>query len=325
MKPKYLLAPALTALVLSMALPGASAAMAQEQARKPQVQQQSAAKAEETKVTENNQKLKEAKKGAKEAAREQGAAQVEAKRSQVLEEAIEAIKQTRLAITALEKKDKQAALDALAKVIGELEILLARDPKLALAPVDVVTYALDVHADVESVQKAVKKAIELLEKGRVQDARSIVSGLASEIVIEVSNIPLATYPDAIKAVVPLVEAGKFEQARQALFAALNTLVITRHVIPLPVLRAEHLLMLAERLAEKEKRSADEQKQLDALLEAARKELKFAEVLGYGEEGAFKPFYQMIDEIEQKVAGGKHGKGFFDKIRKALEQFRLKLF
>ena len=320
MKLKHLLAPALAALALGMAPLTGTPALAKEEEKKAE----NKPAAQKAKAGEN-EALKKAKKGAKQAAREKGAAQVEAKRAQVLKEAVEAILQTRKAIAALEKKDKKAALDALAKATGQLEILLARDPKLALAPVDVVTYALDVHADVESVKKAVKQSIELLEKGRVQDARAIVSGLASEIVIEVANIPLATYPDAIKAVVPLVEAGKFEEAKAALIAALNTLVITRHIIPLPVLRAEHLLLLAEQLAEKEKRSKDEQKQLEALLQAARKELKFAEVLGYGDEGAFKPFYGMIDEIEKKVAGGKHGKGFFDEVKKALEKFRMKLF
>ncbi len=321
MNMKLLLAPALAALALGMTPLATTPALAKEKVKKVETK---ATAERKTKMTDT-EALKEAKKGAKQAAREQGAAQVEAKREQVMQEAIEAIRQTRLAIAALDKKDKKAALDALAKTLGQLEILLARDPKLALAPVDVVTYALDVHADVESVKKAIKQSITLLEKGRVQDARAIVSGLASEIIIEVANIPLATYPDAIKAVVPLVEAGKFEEAKQALIAALNTLVITRHIIPLPVLRAEHLLALAEQLAEKAKRSDEEQKQLDALLEAARKELKFAEVLGYGDEGAFKPFYEMIDEIEKKVAGGKHGKGFFDNLKKALEQFRMKLF
>jgi len=76
--------------------------------------------------------------------------------------------------------------------------------------------------------------VKLLKKGRVQDARALVSGLASEIIIEVVNIPLATYPDAIKAVVPLIEAGKVKEAKAALVAALNTLVITRHIIPLPM-------------------------------------------------------------------------------------------
>ncbi len=277
----------------------------------------------EAKKTES-QALKTERRKAGEKAREQGAQQAQAQREKIFAEAVKAIAETRNAIIALDKKDKKAALDALAKIIGQLEIILARDPKLALAPVDVVTYALDVHGDIDSVKKAVKQSVELLEKGRVQEARAIVSGLASEIVIEVANIPLATYPDAIKAVVPLVEQEKYDEAKAALISALNTLVITRHIVPLPVVRAESLLAAAETLAEKKNRSKEEQKLLDDLLNAAREELKFAEALGYGKEGDFKPFYEQIDKIAAKVKGGGHGKGFFDELKQALEKFRAKL-
>ena len=269
--------------------------------------------------------LTEAKKAARKGATLQSQQRAQEERAKIIEEAVQALIETRKAIAALEKKDKKATLAALERVIGKLEIILAQEPKLALAPVDVVTYALDVHADVASVKKAVDQSVKLLQEGRVQEARAIVSNLASELVIEVTNIPLATYPDAIKAVVPLVQAGKFEEAKQALIAALNTLVITRHIIPLPVLRAEHLLLAAEKLAEKKNRSKEEQKQLEDLLEAARKELQFAEALGYGKKDDFKPFYAAIDEIEKKVAGGKYGKGFFDELKKALEEFRARLF
>ena len=282
-------------------------------------------KAAEKATRAESKALTEAKQAARKGAQAQGQQQAQEERAKIIEEAVQALVQTRKAIIALDKKDKEAALSALERVIGKLEIILAQDPKLALAPVDVVSYALDVHADVASVKKAVEQSIKLLKDGRVQDARAIVSNLASELVIEITNIPLATYPAAIKAVVPLVQAGKFEQAKQALIAALNTLVITRHIIPLPVLRAEHLLAAADKLAEKKGRSKEEQKQLEDLLEAARKELQFAEVLGYGKKEDFKPFYAAIDEIAKKVAGGKHGKGFFDALMKALAEFRAKLF
>ncbi len=311
------LAPALAALLLAAPVSAASAAQAAEQAAKEtagkKTETKAAAKQQETKA------LQAAKKEARAKAREKGQQQVQAEREKVFAEAVAALAATRDAIVALDKKDKKAALAALEKVIGKLEIILARDPKLALAPVDVMTYMLDVHADVASVKKAIAQSIDLLKKGRVQDARAIVSGLASEIVIEVANIPLATYPDAIKATVPLVEAGKFDEAKQALIAALNTLVITRHIVPLPVVRAEHLLALAEKLAEKKDRGKEEQKQLDDLLQAARQELQFAEVLGYGKAEDFKPLYAEIDKIAAKVKGGGHGKGFFDALKKALEK------
>ena len=264
-------------------------------------------------------------KEAEKAAKAQGQRKAQEMEKKIIEEAVQALALTRKVITALEKKDSDSAMAALERVIGKLEIILARNPKLALAPVDVVSYTLDMHADIASVKKAVKESIDLLKKGRVQDARAIVSNLASELVIEVINIPLATYPDAMKAAVPLIQDGKFKEAKQTLITALNTLVITRHIIPLPILRAEHLLKTAEKLAEKEGRSKDEQKQLEELLGTVRKELQFAEVLGYGDKEDFKAFYADIDEIQEKVAGGKHGKSSFDALEKALENYRKKLF
>jgi len=307
------------AVALALGLANTPALAKEEKAAQPKAAEKATANKAESKA------LTAAKKAARKEAKAKGQEQAQAERAKIIEEAVQALVQTRKAIAALEKKDKEATLAALERVIGKLEIILAQDPNLALAPVDVISYALDVHADVESVKKAVEQSIKLLKQGRVQDARAIVANLASELVIEITNIPLATYPDAIKAVVPLVQAGKFEEAKQALIAALNTLVITRHIIPLPVLRAEHLLLAAEKLAEKKGRGKEEQKQLEELLQAARRELQFAEVLGYGEKGDFKPFYAAIDEIEKKVAGGKHGKGFFDELKEALQKFREKLF
>jgi len=79
------------------------------------------------------------------------------------------------------------------------------------------------------------------------------------------------------------------------------------------------------LAEKKKRTEAEQKELGAILKAARTELEFAEALGYGKEGDFKPFYEQLDKIAEKTKGGKYGKGFFDELKKALAEFRARLF
>jgi len=258
-------------------------------------------------------------------ARKEGAGKADIERSKVLSEAVAAVRETENAIKALDKGDKEAALAALEKAIGKLDIVLARDPGLALAPVNVQSQVLDVYADVKAVRAAVDHAVRLLKTGRVQDARALVSGLASEIVIEVVNVPLATYPDAIRAVVPLIEAGKFKEAREALLTALNTLVITRHIIPLPILRTEELLKRAEVLAEKAKRSPAEEKELKAILAQVRTELEFAEALGYGKEGDFKPFYEQLEKIAGKTKGGKYGKGFFDELKKALALFRARIF
>ncbi len=321
------------AVAVMLAVAGGAVPVAAEQAQKPagaKVEKQAEAAKAGKKVPDHRQMTpaeaqKAARKAIEEKVKAKGAAKADIERQKVFQDAVTALRETQNAIVALDKKDKKKALAALEKAIGKLELVLARDPNLALAPVDVTTQTLDIYADVEAVRKAVNEAIGLLKKGRVQDARALVSGLASEIVIEVLNIPLATYPQAIKAVVPLIEQSKFKEAKEALVAALNTLVVTRHIIPLPILRVEQMLVRAEQLAEKAKRTEAEEKELKAILRAARTELEFAQALGYGKEEDFKTFYAELDKIASKTKGGGHGKGFFDALKKALADFRARLF
>ena len=244
--------------------------------------------------------------------------EVSKQKARIEQEAIDALRETQAALAALDKGDNQAALDALAKATGKLELLVSRHPELGLVPVDIAIEEVDLVAPEKAVKKAIDEAEDALEDGEVQKARHILAALASELVIRTTSIPLATYPQAIKAISPLIEAGKIDQARDALVAALNTLVVTEEIVPLPVLRASILLQDAEALAEREARSDEEQKLLEALLDAARAQIRYAELLGYGHEDDYKPIYEQIKEIRKKVEHKKHGKGFFDRIRKAIK-------
>lgn len=246
----------------------------------------------------------------------------------ILEEARAALDETHASLTALEQDDKDLALEALARATGKLEILLAREPGLALAPIEVDAVTHDLYATVESVRAAREEAIELLEKGRVQEARLLLSGLGSEIVISVTNLPLATYPDAIKAVSPLIDQGKYEEARQALRAVLNTLVVTRSVISLPVSRASHMLQEAESLLEAKSASEEgeevatvDPEKIDGLIQGARHQLEMAQVLGYGQEADYEKIRTQIAELEKKIDGDQGTEGIFARLQKSLEGFQ----
>ena len=246
-------------------------------------------------------------------------------RGTIIKEAVAALAQTKNAIIALEKKDKQAALDALAMVTGKLDIVIAREPDMANAPIDVRVETYDLISSVDTVKKAVKTAQDLLDDGEVQLAREILIGLVDEIDLIVTSIPLASYSAGIKAVAKLVDEEKYEEAQEAIYELLSTLVVTRNVIPLPILRAEELLKKADELAAKENRTAEENKQLAALLADTRSQLEMAEVLGYGDKKQYKEFYSQIKEIEKKTEGGKFGKGFMDKLKTSLADFKAKIF
>ena len=240
------------------------------------------------------------------------------KRKKLFADATAALAETHKALKALENKNNDAALKALAEATGKLDLIVARDPKLAQTPVatEVVTY--DLLSDPNTIKSVIQDAKAYLNDGEIQKARPLVANLASEIEYRTHHIPLATYPAAIKAIAPLIDAGKIDEAKARLQAALNTLVVTTdEVIPLPKLRAEHLLKQAQEFAEKKDRSKEENDKLIKSLQAAREQLQMAELLGYGKKKDYNPMYEQISEIENKSAGGKSGTGWFDKVKQQL--------
>jgi hypothetical protein len=267
----------------------------------------------------------------------------------MLQEAQDALEETNNALAALDQGKTKDALDALSRATGKLEMVVARDPELALAPVDVRIVTHDLYATPDRIRKARDEAEQLLDDGRVQDARAVLSDLASEIVISVTSLPLATYPDAIKAASPLIDAGKIDEAKATLNSALDTLVVTDHVIALPVLRAHEMLDEAEDLvngrtkeaatqetakAAKTSKAAsgDEtqvsenvQKRIDELIEGARKQLEMADLLGYGEESEHAEFRKQIAELEKRIHGDQETGGLFAHLRKSLDDFDASLF
>jgi YfdX protein len=239
------------------------------------------------------------------------------KRKHIIAEATAALSETRDALTALDEKKTDKALAALEKATGKLEVILAREPGLTLAPVDVAVITHDLLADPDTVKSTIHDAEEYLEDGEVQKARPLVASLRSEILFRTTSIPLGTYPAAIKETASLIDEGKIDEARAALQVALGTLVTTDEIVPLPILRAELLLDGAEALAENKERTDKDNDTLADLLKSARTQLKLAAVLGYGAKQSFKPLYQQLDHIQEKTSGGKSGKGWFDKIKQQI--------
>jgi hypothetical protein len=242
------------------------------------------------------------------------------RRKQILDEAVSALALTKSALAALDDKDTARALATLAEVTGKLELIVAREPTLALAPVDVRTIVHDLFANTETIEAMTDEALDALKHSDVQRARHVLALLASEIVIAVTNIPLASYPAAVKSVVPLIDQGKIEEAKAALQSMLSTLVETRSVISLPVLRARLLLKRAETLTEDSHRSEASNERLEALLNEARHQLEMAELLGYGKNDDFEPLYLELKKVKEKTAAGGSGKGWLDEIKARLSKF-----
>ncbi len=245
------------------------------------------------------------------------------RRAKLLADAQSALEETHNAVEALDKGDKRAALSALERATGKLDLIVARDRTLALAPVDVTTIIHDLYTTVDAVKATVKRAKDDLTDGQVQQARDLLADLASEADIQVTNLPLATYPAAIKAVVPLIDAGKVDEAKAALYAALHTLVVEEYVIPLPRVRAQSMLRQAQKLAEKSNRTADENEKVHSLINAAQSELKLAEALGYGTKDSYKPLYEQIADVQKQIDAGQTGRGLFEKLQDSLKRLKFR--
>ena len=237
------------------------------------------------------------------------------KRKEIVDEALTTLRETKIALKALDEGKSKEALAALEKATGKLEIILARNPELALAPVDVEMKVYDLYGSLDTIKSAKKAIEENLKSGQLQVARNLLNKLVSETVISTINLPLASYPEALKKAAKLIDDGKTDEAKETLQTAINTLVVTDIVIPIPVVKAKKFLKEAEKLAEEKKRTEDQEKHLSDLLTAADTEIQFAEELGYGKKKDFSDFHKEIKEIRAKTSGGKSGAGFFDKIKR----------
>ncbi len=251
--------------------------------------------------------------------------QASEQRQETHEEALAALREAERALRALDNGDGETALEAIERAVGKLQIILARSPDLALAPVGATVTQIDVFMDPDSIRDAIKRAREFLSDGRVQKARRLLSTLASEVVISESYLPLATFPSDLAEVAPLIDQGKLDLAEQRLVATLSTVVVVDRVIPLPIVRAELLLDNAEQLASSSGRSEADSTRLRDLLRAAREQIKMAELLGYGDKEDFKVLYRELDEIEKQTRGDRSGEGLFEGIRERLSQIRRRLF
>jgi hypothetical protein len=172
----------------------------------------------------------------------------------------------------------------------------------------------DLLASVDAVKALRESAAEALEDGRVQDARHLIEGLASESVVSISNLPLATYPAAIKSAAALVAQNKLAEAKAALVTALGTIVVHDVIHPLPLIRASAAIEEARKLAAASTRSAADDGKIKQLLSTARDQLKLGQALGYATKDEMKELLKTVDEIEEGVKDKKSGAGIFDRIR-----------
>lgn len=243
------------------------------------------------------------------------------KQSKLVQEAIDSLKFAHDAMEALNKKDKEGAIQAIEKALGKLEVILAAKESPKFLPVKNIVVLNEFVGTSKGIKTTVKLAKTFLNEGKVQLARKILMPLTSEIDMTTVSLPLVSYPDALKLASKYIHSDKITMAKEVLAIALHTYDEVTVVIPIPLLKATDLIVAASDIA-----SEDKEKAL-LYLDAASESLKIAKELGYvsKSEVTYKVLQDKIDATKKEIKGKNKAEKLFDSLKEKLADFKAKVF
>ena len=246
-------------------------------------------------------------------------AEQKAQSTQLIKEAIRAIQYTQDAIMYLNNKKSNKAKESLKKAVGELTDVLNRPNAPYLLPVDVQINAYQFIGDVDKIKALTSQAKYLLKENKIPQAREVLNSLKSEIVIKTVNLPLATYPAALNLAIKYINEGKIKEAKDVLAMALSTLVEVDNVIPIPLVKANALVVESSKIVKKDKKQA-----LKYLAEA-KHQLVIAEALGYtsNSDTTYKMLKDEITKLESEINKGHKTASLFSDLINKLKEFKEK--
>ncbi len=238
--------------------------------------------------------------------------------------ALEIVGETQKVINWIDKDKNKQAKDEMAKLIGNLEILITKNPEVVLVPLTTEYSINDIVIDINTAKQIVKDAKKAMKKGYYQAAKELLSGLTSEYNIVTTYLPVGTYPEAMKLAAAKLDENKNDEAKKILLQALNTLVIKEDNIPMPVLKAEEYISVA---ATTMTGSENSKKDIAAiLLDNADYQLKLAEIMGYGKKDKeFKELASAIKTLKKAIKKDKETKSLFEDLSKKIKNFKERLF
>ena len=239
--------------------------------------------------------------------------------TQLVKEAINAIRYTQDALIYLNAKKTDKAKEAIKKAIAELSDVLNRPNPPYLLPVDINIEAYQFAGDLNTIKKAVRTAKILVAENKLPQAREVLNTLRDEIVIKTINLPLATYPAALNLALKYINEGKIKEAKEVLAMALSTLVEVDTIIPIPLIKAEQLVIAASKIVKKDKKEALR------YLEEAKYQLTLAEALGYTSKSdtTYKMLKQAIEKLEKEIKANHKTKSLFEELIQKLKEFKEK--
>jgi len=238
----------------------------------------------------------------------------------VIQGAVDAVALTHKVLLDLSKNDKDSAMKDLESAIGKLEVVLSAEKAPKFLPVKASMRSIEYVGDVDEIKKVVKSVKDLLDDGKVQEARVLLNTLRSEIDVISLNLPVGSYPDALKLAAKYLHDNKVQEAKATLLTALGTLVEDVVVIPIPIVKADALIHSASEIAKKDKKQALKH------LEQAQKELEKAKVLGYTSKSdvTYKALEEVIKKTEKEIKGKNKAEKLFEDLINKIKSFKDKM-
>ena len=239
--------------------------------------------------------------------------------NQLVKEAITAIRYTQDAIIYLNGKNIEKAKQSIKNAIAELSDVLNRPNAPYLLPVDINIEAYQFKGDLKTIKEAVNQAKLLVIANKLPEARSVLNTLRDEIVIKTTNLPLATYPAALNLALKYLNEGKIKEAQDVLAMALSTLVEVDTIIPIPLVKAEQLVIAASKIVKTNRTQALK------YLEEAKHQLILAEALGYTSKSdtTYKNLEDSIKNIEKEIKAHHKTANLFEELIQKLKEFKEK--
>ena len=244
-------------------------------------------------------------------------AEKKAQNTELIKEAVRAIKYTQDALLYLANNKVDKAKETLKKAVGELAVVLNSPNPAYLLPVDIQIEAYEFSGDVKKINTLKKEAKTLLIANKIPEARNILNTLRSEIVIKTINLPLATYPAALNLAIKYLNENKIKEATEVLAMALSTLVEVDNIIPIPLIKAQALIEEASKTKDK--------KQAIKYLQEAKNQLIIAEALGYTSKSSitYKMLKEKNEKIEKEIKKGKNTTSLFNELIQKIKDFKEK--
>jgi len=213
-------------------------------------------------------------------------------------EIVAGMQNTFMALKAIQANNKDEAKEALEAATKSFDAALKADPSLDLIPIDERFQAYAFMGTSDTIAARLKLARQLLKAHETQTAIAMISPLKDELDISVISIPMKIYPIATKKALEALNKGDDKAALEAIGEAMNSLVVAEAIIPTPLLAAQDMVVEASKLDKSKKEEAKK------LLDAAKEELKRAELLGYTSKHAadYKLLNDSIEKIQKEIKG-----------------------